>query len=93
MTAKAALNASIARQKLKIQQVRWCQTIVTNLEINLVDWADNPEKPVSDEVQGVGERIWQVRVGQCVAACLEERLERLERVGDGCVVSDEIAPA
>ena len=55
-----------------------------------MDWSDHPEKPISDEVHRVGERVRQVRRGERVATCLQVRLQRLERVLDGRVIGDEV---
>jgi len=41
--------------------------VATNLKINFVDGLDDPKEPISDEIERVGERIWQVRAGQRVA--------------------------
>jgi len=35
--------------------------VAINLEINFVDWPDDPEKPINDQVERVGEWIGQVR--------------------------------
>jgi len=57
-----------------------------------MDGPDHPEEPISDEVQQIAEWIGQVGAGQQVATCLQIRLQRLERVCDGRVIGDEVAP-